>query len=50
MMRAQRGKAFDPDIVDCFLQHSDALRALRQKITDSPMSFAELVQAPQPFI
>jgi putative two-component system response regulator len=50
MLRAQRGKAFDPEIVDCFLQHADALLALRQKVTDTRMSFVELVQAPQPLM
>jgi putative two-component system response regulator len=50
MVQEQRGKAFDPDVVDCFVQHSDALRALRQKVTDTHMSFAELVQTPQPLL
>ncbi|MEZ5719231.1 MAG: HD domain-containing protein [Burkholderiaceae bacterium] len=50
MVQEQRGKAFDPDVVDCFVQHSDALQALRQKVADTHMSFSELVQTPQPLL
>lgn len=47
MLQEQRGKAFDPAIVDCFVRHSDALLGLRQRIIEYRMSFADLVQAEQ---
>ena len=50
MVQEQRGKAFDPDVVDCFVQHSDALQALRQSVSETRMSFADLVQSPQPLM
>ena len=48
MLQAQRGKAFDPAIVDCFMRHSNDLLALRLSITECRMNFADLVQAEQP--
>ena len=44
----QRGKAFDPAIVDCFMRHSTEMLALRLSITECRMNFADLVQAEQP--
>ena len=48
MLQAQRGKAFDPAIVDGFMLHSNELLALRLSITECRMNFADLVQAEQP--
>lgn len=48
MLQEQRGRMFDPAIVDCFVRHSDALLDLRQRIIEYRMSFADLVQAEQP--
>ncbi len=48
MLQEQRGKAFDPVIVDCFMRHSTELLALRLSITECRMNFADLVQAEQP--
>lgn len=48
MLKEQSSKAFDPAIVDCFIRHSDALLDLRLRITESRMSFADLVNAPAP--
>ena len=42
MMAAERGKAFDPDIVDCFMRHSDALWALRERVAQKRLTFADL--------
>ncbi|MHA7602088.1 HD-GYP domain-containing protein [Alicycliphilus sp. T452] len=50
MLLEQRGKAFDPAVVDCFMRHADALRALHLRITECHMSFADLVQAPTPVL
>ncbi len=36
MLAAERGKAFDPAMVDCFLAHSDQLIRLRDCINQSP--------------
>ena len=47
MLAAERGKAFDPAIVDCFLRHSDALLALHLSVTIQRMTFADLVQGDQ---
>ena len=47
MLVAERGKAFDPAVVDCFLRHSDALLALRLSVTTRRMTFADLVQGDQ---
>jgi len=48
MLREQRGWAFDPTVVDCFLEHLDALEALRLRVSECRMSFADLVQAESP--
>ena len=47
MMREQRGKAFDPQIVDCFDQHHIDLLALRLSITEAHMSYADLMAVEQ---
>ena len=41
----QRGKAFDPFIVDVFLAHKDELIALRQRINQTRPTFEDLVDA-----
>ncbi len=46
MLAEQRGKAFDPRIVDTFVLHSASLDALRRKITKLRPTFADLIDAP----
>lgn len=46
MLVAERGRAFDPVIVDAFLAHAEAIDALRCKITQECPSFDELIDAP----
>lgn len=46
MLQEQSGKAFDPAVVDCFMRHQGELDGLRRRITQSPMSFADLVDSP----
>jgi len=43
MLRADRGRAFDPHIVDTFLAHADELVAVRDRINERRPSFAELL-------
>lgn len=47
MLAEQRGQAFDPAIVDCFLKHRDSLYALRLGITEGDVSFADIVDSEQ---
>jgi len=42
MLVAQRGRAFDPAVVDVFLTHAAALIELRDAINRAPPSFEEL--------
>lgn len=42
----QRGKAFDPVIVDTFVLHSEMLDGLRCRISQLRPSFADLIDAP----
>jgi putative two-component system response regulator len=44
MLSAQRGAAFDPQIVDVFLANASSLAALRDRITREPPSFDSLVE------
>lgn len=46
MMLAERGRAFDPDLVDVFVEHAAQINQLRCKITDERPSFDALVDAP----
>jgi putative two-component system response regulator len=46
MMRAERGRAFDPRVVDAFLAHWAEFTALRDHVTRLNLSFAELVRGP----
>jgi len=46
MLAAERGRAFDPVIVDTFLAHAEAIDALRCKITQECPSFDALIDAP----
>lgn len=48
MLREERGRAFDPRIVDCFLAHAAELIALRDEVNASGLGFAELMQEPPP--
>ena len=41
----ERGKAFDPDIVDCFVRNHGAIRALHDRVTAQRPSFADLVES-----
>lgn len=43
MLLEQRGRAFDPKVVDTFLAHADELFALRERIDASPPSYDDLV-------
>lgn len=47
MMAAERGKAFDPHIVDCFMRHSDEMLALRLDLTERQATFTDLVHSDQ---
>lgn len=42
MLTEQRGRAFDPRVVDAFLAHAPALLALRDRVNACPPSFEEL--------
>ena len=44
MLQAERGRAFDPHLVDLFLAQSLAMRALRDRINQAHPTFADLVQ------
>jgi len=43
MLLAQRGKAFDPEIVDTFMANAVELNALRERIKASHLSYSDLV-------
>lgn len=43
MLLEQRGKAFDPEIVDTFLANAVELNALRERINASHLSYSDLV-------
>lgn len=47
MMQAEKGKAFDPAIVDCFVRNSAAIQALRERVTRNGVTFSDLVQSKQ---
>ncbi|MBN8503212.1 MAG: HD domain-containing protein [Burkholderiales bacterium] len=48
MLRGQRGKAFDPHIVDVFLAHSESIASLRDSLNDAKLDFDDLMaQAPE---
>jgi len=44
MLVEQRGRAFDPRVVDCFVANAPALIALREHINAQPPSFEELAE------
>jgi putative two-component system response regulator len=46
MMRAERGHAFDPRIVDIFIAHWAEFTALRDHVTRLNLSFSDLVRGP----
>lgn len=48
MLAEQRGKAFDPGLVDLFLDHAPMLLALRDRINARPPSFEELSEDDAP--
>lgn len=45
MLLAERGHAFDPRIVDVVVEHWDSFVALRNRVTDSRITFRDLIQA-----
>lgn len=44
MMEEQSGKAFDPNVVDCFIQNSLLMLDLHRHVTENKLSFEELVE------
>lgn len=50
MLSEERGKAFDPWIVDTYLEHADELIMLRDRINDADIGFGELsgITSPDP--
>lgn len=44
MLLEQRGKAFDPEIVDTFMANAAELNALRERINVSHLSYSDLVK------
>lgn len=44
MLREQRGKAFDPEIVDTFLANAVELNAVRERVNASNLSYSDLVE------
>jgi len=45
MLVAERGRAFDPEIVDAFVAHAPELEARKQEINEKGMSFQALIDA-----
>ncbi|RZL38414.1 MAG: HD domain-containing protein [Rubrivivax sp.] len=45
MLREQRGAAFDPHVVDCFIAHAPQMIALRDRINAEPPTFEMLIGA-----
>jgi putative two-component system response regulator len=48
MLAEQRGRAFDPQVVDTFLAHADGLRAVRDRVNAGHPAYAELSAATSP--
>ena len=46
MLQAERGRAFDPTLVDLFVAHAPQLVALRDAVNRRQPSFADLVEGP----
>lgn len=46
LLLEQRGKAFDPQMVDVFMAHAEELISLRERINQTRPSFADLVDGP----
>lgn len=44
MLLEQRGQAFDPRVVDCFIAHAPGLIALRERINATPPNFETLLE------
>ena len=44
MLLAERGRAFDPAIVDCFMRSNIAMSAVRERVTNQQMTFSDLIQ------
>ena len=43
MLRAERGRAFDPDVVDAFIEHLPTFLSLRDLVNRRRPTFANLV-------
>lgn len=46
MLAAERGRAFDPQVVDCFVRHADHFIAIRDEVNSRKFDLAELMQEP----
>lgn len=46
MLQAERGKAFDPHVVDVFTDHIAQMDRIRRDITEQRPSFTSLIDAP----
>ncbi|WP_349744654.1 HD-GYP domain-containing protein [Roseateles cavernae] len=44
MLMAERGRAFDPRVVDCFMANADRLCSLRERINANPPTCEQLVE------
>jgi putative two-component system response regulator len=49
MLRAERGRAFDPAVVDTFISHADELIALRNQVNLKGLDFEDLCSGADPF-
>ncbi len=47
MLQAERGKAFDPAIVDCFVEHQLEILALRERVNSRRLTFLDLIRSEQ---
>lgn len=45
MLQAERGKAFDPAIVDCFVEHQQDIFALRERVNSQRLTFLDLIKS-----
>jgi putative two-component system response regulator len=43
---AERGKAFDPHVVDVFTTHIDQMDEIRRDVTERRPSFSSLIDTP----
>jgi len=43
LMRIERGRSFDPQVLDVFLAHQDEFVALRQRVDAEQLGFSDLL-------